>query len=195
MYGIIEDKTLPYFIFSYSSFNSNKMKGYVQVYTGNGKGKTTAALGLSIRALGAGKKVFIGQFAKSKHYSELETIEKLLKNITIKQFGMGCFIFEKPKDEDIQAAQNGLKEITSIIESDEYDVIIMDEANIAVHYNLITADELISAINKRSERTEIIITGRYAKQEIMDVADLVTEMKEIKHYYQQGVQARVGIEK
>ena len=172
-----------------------KMKGYVQVYTGNGKGKTTAALGLSIRALGAGKKVFIGQFAKSKHYSELETIEKLLKNITIKQFGMGCFIFEKPKEEDIQAAQNGLKEITSIIESDEYDVIILDEANIAVHYNLITADELISAINKRSERTEIIITGRYAKQEIMDFADLVTEMKEIKHYYQQGVQARVGIEK
>ena len=171
------------------------MKGYVQVYTGNGKGKTTAALGLSIRALGAGKKVFIGQFAKSKYYSELETIEKLLKNITIKQFGMGCFIFEKPKDEDIQAAQNGLKEITSIIESDEYDVIIMDEVNIAVHYNLITADELISAINKRSERTEIIITGRYAKQEIMDFADLVTEMKEIKHYYQQGVQARVGIEK
>ena len=186
---------LPYFIFSYSSFNSNKMKGYVQVYTGNGKGKTTAALGLSIRALGAGKKVFIGQFAKSKHYSELETIEKLLKNITIKQFGMGCFIFEKPKEEDIQAAQKGLKEITSIIESDEYDVIILDEANIAVHYNLITADELISAINKRSERTEIIITGRYAKQEIMDVADLVTEMKEIKHYYQQGVQARIGIEK
>jgi len=172
-----------------------KMKGYVQVYTGNGKGKTTAALGLSIRALGAGKKVFIGQFAKSKHYSELETIEKLLKNITIKQFGMGCFIFEKPKEEDIQAAQNGLKEITSIIESDEYDVIILDEANIAVHYNLITADELISAINRRSQRTEIIITGRYAKQEIMDVADLVTEMKEIKHYYQQGVQARVGIEK
>jgi len=171
------------------------MKGYVQVYTGNGKGKTTAALGLSIRALGAGKKVFIGQFAKSKYYSELETIEKLLKNITIKQFGMGCFIFEKPKEEDIQAAQNGLKEITSIIESDEYDVIIMDEANIAVHYNLITTDELISAINRRSQRTEIIITGRYAKQEIMDVADLVTEMKEIKHYYQQGVQARVGIEK
>ena len=171
------------------------MKGYVQVYTGNGKGKTTAALGLSIRALGAGKRVFIGQFAKSKHYSELETIEKLLKNITIKQFGMGCFIFEKPKEEDIQAAQKGLKEIMSIIESDEFDVIILDEANIAVHYNLITADELISAINRRSQRTEIIITGRYAKQEIMDVADLVTEMKEIKHYYQQGVQARVGIEK
>jgi len=171
------------------------MKGYIQVYTGNGKGKTTAALGLAVRALGAGKKVFIGQFAKSKHYSELETINSLLKNITIKQYGMGCFIFEKPKNEDIQAAQMGLKEIIGIIESDEYDVIILDEANIAVYYNLITVNELINAINKRNERTEIIITGRYATQEIINFADLVTEMKEIKHYYQQGVQARVGIEK
>ena len=171
------------------------MKGYVQVYTGNGKGKTTAALGLAVRALGAGKKVFIGQFVKSKHYSELETIDKLLKEITIRQYGMGCFIFDKPKEEDIQAAQNGLKEIIEIIKSDEYDMIILDEANIAVYYNLITADELIAAINKRNNQTEIIITGRYATQEIMDFADLVTEMKEIKHYYQQGVQARVGIEK
>ena len=171
------------------------MKGYIQVYTGNGKGKTTAALGLAIRALGAGKKVFIGQFAKSKQYSELETISKLLTDITIKQYGMGCFIFEKPNEEDIQAAQQGLKDIIEAIESDKYDVIILDEANIAIYYNLISADQLIDAIGKRSERTEIIITGRYATQKIMDFADLVTEMKEIKHYYQQGVQARVGIEK
>jgi len=171
------------------------MKGYVQVYTGNGKGKTTAALGLAVRALGAGKKVYIGQFAKSKHYSELETINTLLKNITIKQYGMGCFIFEKPTEEDIRAAQAGLTELTGIIESNEYDVVILDEANIAVYYNLITVKELIAAITKRNERTEIIITGRYATPEIMDFADLVTEMKEVKHYYQQGVQARVGIEK
>ena len=171
------------------------MKGYVQVYTGNGKGKTTAALGLAVRALGAGKKVYIGQFAKSKHYSELETIDKMLKNITIKQYGMGCFIFEKPKEEDIRAAREGLTEIIRILESNEYDVIILDEANIAVYYNLRTVNELIHAIGKRNERTEIIITGRYATQEIMDFADLVTEMKEVKHYYQQGVQARVGIEK
>jgi len=171
------------------------MKGYVQVYTGNGKGKTTAAMGLAVRAIGAGKKVFIGQFAKSRHYSELETIDKLLKNITIRQYGMGCFIYDKPGVEDIQAAQTGLKEITEIIKSDEYDIIILDEANIAVYYNLISEDELIAAIRKRNERTEILITGRYATQKIIDFADLVTEMKEIKHYYQQGVQARVGIEK
>ncbi len=171
------------------------MKGYIHVYTGNGKGKTTAALGLAVRALGANRKVFIGQFAKSKHYSELDTINKLLKNITIKQYGMGCFIFEKPKEEDILAAQKGLKDIIKVIESDEYDLIILDEANIAVYYNLISVNELIEAINKKNERTEIIITGRYATQEIIDFADLVTEMKEVKHYYQQGVQARVGIEK
>ena len=171
------------------------MKGYVQVYTGNGKGKTTAALGLAVRALGAGKKVYIGQFAKSKHYSELETINTLLKNITIKQYGMGCFIFEKPTEDDILAAKAGLIEMTGVIESNEYDVIILDEANIAVFYNLITVNDLIEAITKRNERTEIIITGRYATPEIMDFADLVTEMKEVKHYYQQGVQARVGIEK
>lgn len=171
------------------------MKGYIQVYTGNGKGKTTAALGLAVRALGAGKKVFIGQFAKSKHYSEIETIDKLLKNITLKQYGMGCFIFEKPKEEDILAAQKGLKEVIEVILSDDYDIIILDEANIAVYYNLFTAEELIQAINQKSEKTEIIITGRYACQEIIDRADLVTEMKEVKHYYQQGVQARLGIEK
>ena len=108
---------------------------------------------------------------------------------------MGCFIFEKPTEADILAAQAGLIEMTGIIESNEYDVVILDEANIAVYYNLITVKELIAAITKRNERTEIIITGRYATPEIMDFADLVTEMKEVKHYYQQGVQARVGIEK
>jgi len=85
--------------------------------------------------------------------------------------------------------------MTGIIESNEYDVVILDEANIAVYYNLISVADLIAAINKRNEQTEIIITGRYATQEIMDFADLVTEMKEVKHYYQQGVKARVGIEK
>jgi cob(I)alamin adenosyltransferase len=170
-------------------------KGYVQVYTGNGKGKTTAALGLAVRALGAGKKVYIGQFAKSKHYSELTAIDKYLKNITIKQFGMGCFIFEKPKEEDITAARYGLNEISKAIKSEEYDIIILDEANIAIHYNLFSIKELIQTIEQRNEKTEIIVTGRYATPELIQYADLVTEMTEVKHYYQQGVQARIGIEK
>jgi cob(I)alamin adenosyltransferase len=170
-------------------------KGYVQVYTGNGKGKTTAALGLAVRALGAGKKVYIGQFAKSKQYSELKTIQHHLLNITIKQFGLGCFIFEKPKQEDIVAAQNGLNEIALAINSNLYDIIILDEANIAVFYNLFSVKELIQVIEQRNEHTEIIITGRYATHEIIQYADLVTEMTEVKHYYQKGVQARIGIEK
>ena len=108
---------------------------------------------------------------------------------------MGCFIFEKPKEEDILAAQQGLKDVIDAIESDKYDVIILDEANIAIHYNLFSATDLIQALNRRNERTEIVITGRYACQEIIDYADLVTEMKEVKHYYQLGVEARIGIEK
>jgi cob(I)alamin adenosyltransferase len=171
------------------------MKGYVQVYTGNGKGKTTAALGLSVRALGVGKKVFIAQFVKGMRYSEINAIENLLKDITVKQYGRGCFIVEKPTLEDITLAQKGLAEIAAIIESDEYDVIILDEANIAVYYNLFTVSELIGVIKKKKEHAEIIVTGRYASPEMIEFADLVTEMVEVKHYYKQGVQARVGIEK
>lgn len=171
------------------------MKGYVQVYTGNGKGKSTAAFGLAMRAVGAGKKVFIGQFLKSKHYSELDSIGKMTDSVTMLQFGMGCFIFEKPKQEDIDAARKGLETAKEAIISDQYDVIILDEANIAVHYDLFSVTELIEVIKLRNPKCEVIVTGRYAKQELIDFADLVTEMCEIKHYYQQGVEARVGIEK
>lgn len=171
------------------------MKGYVQVYTGNGKGKSTAAFGLAMRAVGAGKKIFIGQFLKSKHYSELDSIGKMTDVVTMLQFGMGCFIFEKPKQEDTDAARAGLQKAKEAILSNEYDVVILDEANIAVHYNLFTVNELIEVIKLRNPSCEVIVTGRYAKQELIDFADLVTEMREIKHYYQQGVEARVGIEK
>jgi cob(I)alamin adenosyltransferase len=171
------------------------MKGYVHVYTGNGKGKTTAAMGLALRATGAGKKVYIAQYAKGMHYSELDAIAKHLPNITLKQYGLGCFIFNEPKQADIDAANVGLREVEAIISGCEYDVIILDEANIAVFYNLFSAQDLITILNKRNPATEIVITGRYACEEIMEYADLVTEMTEIKHYYKQGVQARVGIEK
>ena len=171
------------------------MKGYIQVYTGNGKGKTTAAIGLAVRAVGAGKKVFIAQYAKGMHYSELDAIANHLPNITLKQYGLGCFIFNEPKQADIDAANIGLLEVEAIITGNEYDVIILDEANIAIFYKLFGAQDLIAILNKRNPATEVIITGRYACAEIIEYADLVTEMTEIKHYYQQGVQARVGIEK
>jgi len=170
------------------------LKGYIQVYTGNGKGKTTAALGLSLRAAGAGKKVYIAQFVKGMHYSELDILPTM-QNITLKQYGRGCFINTKPAQDDCDAAQKGLSEIRTILQSGEYDVVVLDEANIALYYGLFNLDDLKEALINRASHVEVIITGRYASQELLDMADLVTEMKEIKHYYTKGVEARTGIEK
>jgi cob(I)alamin adenosyltransferase len=170
------------------------MNGYIQIYTGNGKGKTTAAIGLSVRAVGAGKKVFFAQFVKGQIYSEVKTILQYLPNITIKQYGLDCFIYHKPKQEDIDAARKGFEEVSEIILSGKYDVVVLDEANIAIYYNLFSVEELIELLERKPEQTEIIITGRNAPNELIEFADLVTEMKEIKHYYTQGIQARIGIE-
>lgn len=170
-------------------------QGYVHVYTGNGKGKTTAAMGLALRATGAGKKIFIGQFLKGMHYSELDSIATCLPNVTLKQFGGGCLIGREAVQEDIDLANNGLREIESIISGCEYDIIILDEANIAVFMNMFSVEELIAVLDKRNPKTEIIVTGRYAMPQLIEYADLVTEMTEIKHYYHKGIQARVGIEK
>lgn len=170
------------------------MKGYIQVYTGNGKGKTTAALGLSLRAAGAGKKVYIAQFVKGMRYSELAVLPAI-QNITLKQYGRSCFIYEKPAQDDYKAALQGLSEIEKILQSGDYDVVVLDEAAIALHYCLFSFDALKKALLKRAHHVEVIITGRYAPQELLDMADLVTEMKEIKHYYTKGIEARTGIEK
>ncbi|MFO7935016.1 MAG: cob(I)yrinic acid a,c-diamide adenosyltransferase [Bacteroidales bacterium] len=170
------------------------MKGYVQLYTGDGKGKTTAAFGLALRATGAGKKVFFAQFVKGKRYSETEAVEQMIPGITIRQFGRDCFIVKTPEKEDIEAARNGLKEVEKIIRSGNYDIVILDEACIAIYYRLFTEEELIGILDNRPEGTEIVITGRYATPGLIGYADLVTEMKEVKHYYQQGVKARKGIE-
>ena len=171
------------------------MKGYMQVYTGDGKGKTTAALGLALRAAGAGLRVYIAQFVKGMKYNELDALERLGGAVTIKQYGRDCFIYKDPDKEDIRAAQEGLKEVAEIMRSGEYNVMILDEANIATYYNLFSVEDLLAFIRSRPEDVELIITGRAADQRILEAADLVTEMKEIKHYYQKGVQARDGIEK
>ncbi len=172
-----------------------KSKGYIQVYTGDGKGKTTAALGLSLRAVGAGYRVFIGQFVKGMEYSETKTISNYFDDkINIQQFGTGCFIKNEPSDEDIRRAQRGLEKIKQVIEENKYDIVILDEAFIAVYFNLFTVDDLIEVLNLKKENQEIILTGRKAPKKIIEMADLVTEMKEIKHYYQKGIEARKGIE-
>jgi cob(I)alamin adenosyltransferase len=145
------------------------MKGYTQVYTGNGKGKTTAALGLAIRAAGAGLKVFIAQFIKLGDFSEIKG--------------------------DFEAARKGLDKVKTIIFSDAYNVIILEEANVAVKHNLFSVQELIHLIVNKPPDLELVITGRGASPQVIEQADLVTEMKLIKHYYQKGVGARIGIEK
>jgi cob(I)alamin adenosyltransferase len=170
------------------------MKGYIHVYTGNGKGKTTAALGLALRAVGAGKKVYFAQFVKGKIYSEIDAINRYIPEITVKQYGRGCFIVDEPTSEDIQAAKEGLEEVGAVIRSGKYDVVVLDEATIALHYKLFSVEELIAVLQEKREETEIAITGRYAPEELIEIADLVTEMKEIKHYYTKGISARKGIE-
>jgi len=171
------------------------MKGYIQVYTGDGKGKTTAAFGLALRAVGAGLNVFIGQFVKGMKYAELDAIERLSDKITLKQYGRDCFIVNEPEEEDIKLAKEGLKELRQIMTEGNHQLVILDEANIAVYYKLFSVDDLLEAINQRHPSVEIVITGRSADPKLVEAADLVTEMKEIKHYYTQGVQARDGIEK
>jgi len=170
------------------------MRGFIQVFTGNGKGKTTAALGLALRAFGAGRKVFIAQFIKGMPYSEIEAINKFLPGISIKQYGLDCFIIKNPTDKDVKAARFGLSEVSKIITSGDFDLVVLDEACIAIHYNLFTIHELIRIIKGKPEAVEVVITGRYAPAELIEFADLVTEMNEVKHYYNLGVKARKGIE-
>lgn len=168
-------------------------KGYVQVYTGNGKGKTTAALGLVLRTICAGNKAFIGQFMKGQDYSELKAVT-LLPGLKMELFGGVEFLNGEPTAKDIADAEKGLLRMKEVVESGEYDVIVFDEINTSLFFKLLNIEEVIEVINLKDEHVEIILTGRYAPEEIIARADLVTEMKEIKHYYNDGVKSRVGIE-
>ncbi len=179
----------------------------IQVYTGNGKGKTTAALGLALRAAGAGLKVYIGQFVKGRFYSELNSLKKI-KNIKVEQFGRSCFIKKVPKGEDLKPrghgltsygqsqglARKGLEKVEKILADKAYDIVILDEINIALKLKLLGLKEVIRLIENTPEKTELILTGRDAAPEILKLADLVSEIKEVKHYYNKGVKARKGIE-
>jgi cob(I)alamin adenosyltransferase len=170
-------------------------KGYVQVYTGNGKGKTTAALGLALRAAGAGFRVFIAQFIKKGQYSEHQALERFSDLITVRQYGEGFILNDRPSEADHAAAQAGMAEIGQAITSNRYDVVIVDEVNVALNYKLVAVEDVLKWIQVKPETVELVLTGRNADERIIAAADLVTEMKDIKHYYAQGVQARVGIEK
>ncbi|MBN1624906.1 MAG: cob(I)yrinic acid a,c-diamide adenosyltransferase [Deltaproteobacteria bacterium] len=171
------------------------MKGYIQVYTGDGKGKTTAAIGLAIRAAGAGLKVFFAQFVKGMKYSEHKALERFSDLITIRQYGRNCFIIDEPDAEDIRMAREGLSEVRDVMMSGRFQVIVLDEANIATRYRLFSVEDLLDFIRVKPDDVELVITGRNADARVIEAAELVTEMKEIKHYYQRGVIARDGIEK
>lgn len=171
-------------------------KGLIQVYTGNGKGKTTAALGLALRAIGHGMKVLMIQFMKGNtRYGELESAKRLSPHFTIKQFGRETFISKSnPDPKDLELAQEGFSMAQKAIQAKEYDMVILDEINLAIDYGLIPVSDLLQLIDSKPDTLELILTGRNAKPEILERADLVTEMVERKHYFAKGVSAREGIE-
>lgn len=171
----------------------SKNKGYIHLYTGDGKGKTTAAIGLAVRAAGAGKKVLIAQFAKGMYYSELNSLKKI-PEIEVRQYGLRSFIRGEPTREDIEAALKGFEEVAEFIRNNMYDLVILDEICIAVHFKLLDKQEVLTLLNDKPEEMEIVLTGRRAPDEFFGVAGLVTEMKEIKHYFKKGVNSRKGIE-
>ena len=173
---------------------------YIHIYTGNGKGKTTAAFGLAARAICAGKNVAVCQFVKSMKYSETGLLQ-LLSNapasfgkLRIEQCGHGCCLIREPGKADIDCALSGLDKCTEWMRSGEWDVVVLDEITIAIHLGLISTEQVINAINSKAPSTEIVITGRYAPSELIGIADLVTDMQEVKHYYSAGVLSRKGID-
>ena len=191
-------------------------QGYIQIYTGNGKGKTTASLGVALRILGAGGKVFYAQFIKGKNLSsEFKALANLsssavsslnslpgqkgfssgsTNSFTYKSFGRGNFIKASPAPEDIKVAQQGLFECGKALSSGNYDLVVMDELNGALKCALFPLQNVINTINMRTPQTELIITGRDAHPELIDMADLVSEIIPVKHYFEHGVPARTGIE-
>ena len=170
-------------------------QGYVQVYTGDGKGKTTAALGLALRAVGRGLKVCVFQFIKGGgRYGEHLAAEKLAPLLTIIQTGRPGWVNTKDIAEDRHTAQEALVQAKELLTSGEFDLFICDEINGAVGFGLVDVEQVLELISRKPEKTELVLTGRNAPQQVLDVADLVTEMREIKHYYKAGVPARTGIE-
>ncbi|MFZ5755180.1 MAG: cob(I)yrinic acid a,c-diamide adenosyltransferase [Bacillota bacterium] len=191
-------------------------KGYVQVYTGDGKGKTTAAIGLTIRALGAGKKVLFLQFMKAKVYSEHKILPGISPNLTLETMGKPFFVVKEgsmpeeelakwrdkvvifspgqPPREYVELMEKGIKMAKEALTSGEYQLVVLDELNVALHFGLVTWEQVEDLIDSKRDDVELVLTGRGATPELIEKADLVTEMKEIKHYYTKGVEARMGIE-
>jgi cob(I)alamin adenosyltransferase len=168
-------------------------RGYVQVYTGDGKGKTTAALGLVVRALGAGLAVHVIQFIKSMEYHELRTLRGL--GVPVHQYGRGCFIRGEPKSEDKDMAMRGLAFARELMAQGGLDLLVLDEINVAVSLGLLAIDDVLAAVRSKPKSLELVCTGRGAPGRLVECADLVTEMVNRKHYYDARVAARDGIDR
>ncbi|NQU44020.1 cob(I)yrinic acid a,c-diamide adenosyltransferase [bacterium] len=170
------------------------MKGYVQIYTGDGKGKTTAAIGLALRAAGAGLSVFLAQFLKEGSYSEIRALERFQDLVTCRQYGSGEWVRGEPTDREKTVARQGLDEVRRVLAEGRHDLVILDESIIAAWFGLFSTDELIALIESKPSHVELVLTGRRADPRLIERADLVTEMIPIKHYYDAGVKARKGVE-
>jgi len=171
------------------------VKGLVIIITGNGKGKTTAAFGQALRAIGQGYKVFVLQFMKGRKYGEFIAADKYLPHLTIRMSGLDSFVMrDNPAAIDIELAEKGLDEAQKAINSGKYDMVILDEINVALDFKLIKLKEVIELIKNKPEELDLILTGRYAPKEIIKLADTVSEVKEIKHHYMAGIKDRAGIE-
>ncbi len=174
-----------------------RFRGYVQVYTGDGKGKTTAALGLALRAAGCGFRTYIGQFMKGQRYGELKSVKRLAPFVTIEQFGRRTFLHvtKNPDPEDVRRARRGLARCRAAMLSGSYDIVVLDEVNVAVFFKLISVADVLALLDERPDSVELVLTGRRAPAAVIRRADLVTEMREIKHYFRRNVPARRGVEK
>jgi len=168
--------------------------GLIHIYTGHGQGKTTAALGLAIRSLGAGLKVCLIQFMKTGQYSEIKALAKF-KNLKIFQFGRKKFVnLKKPAKADVDLARKGLKKAEMIIKSKKYNLVILDEVNVAINFKLIALNELIRLINESPRNVELVFTGRFASKKLIKIADYVSKFELIKHPFYKGIKARKGID-
>lgn len=172
-------------------------QGLIQVYTGNGKGKTTAALGLALRAVGHGWKVMVIQFLKGGiAYGELKSARKLSPYLTILPVGREHFVNKsQPTRTDLRLAQQGWEQAKRAVQSQKYQIVILDEINVAVEYGMIPVQDLLALMAEKPKNVELVLTGRWAKPEVIRLADLVTEMKEKKHYYRKGIETRIGVER
>ena len=170
-------------------------QGRVQVYTGNGKGKTTASMGLMLRAAGAGLKSYFGQFMKRGEMSEIRALRAFLGGfVTVEQYGSGGELSGPDRERDARCAREGYEKARAALTSGRYDLVVLDEINVAAHLGLLSEEDLLRLMDERPARTELIFTGRYAPPAVLSRADLVTEMGEVRHYYADGLPARVGIE-